>query len=137
MAMGTDDDVHLTPRKGADLVMPEGVTPITTRPAATLDPARRDTVMRWSLILLWLFNLEDFVLTQAALRSGASESNLLFGYFLDMGLVPALVFKLGIVTVGSWLLWRYRGHPATLVASLGLALAYFLVTVFHLIAGVA
>lgn len=100
--------------------------------AGAWDDARRDAVMRWALILLWLFNLEDYVLTQAALRSGAIESNLLFAYVLEQGPGPALAFKLGVVTAGCLLLWRFRRHPATLVASLGLALAYVLVTVFHL-----
>lgn len=100
--------------------------------SVVLDRSRRDAVMRWSLIILWLFNLEDYVLTQAALNSGAIESNLLFAYFLERGPGVALAFKLGIVTAGCLLLWRLRRHPATLVASLGLALAYVLVTVFHL-----
>jgi hypothetical protein len=108
--------------------------PRTTSGAAfaAWDPSRRDAVMRWSLIVLWLFNLEDYVLTQAALRAGAIESNPVIAYFLERGPGPALAFKLGIVTVGCLLLWRLRRYPAAVMASLGLALAYVLVTVFHL-----
>jgi hypothetical protein len=100
-------------------------------------PAWRDVVMRWSLILLWLFNLMDLALTRVALRTGAQESNAVVGYFMRWGLGPTLAFKIGVVTLGSLLLWRYRHHPPAIVAGTGLALAYALVVVYHFAAGMA
>jgi len=105
---------------------------VLPQPVAVRPPTWRDAVIRWSLILLWLLNLEDYVLTQAALRAGARESNLVVGYFVRWGPLPAFAFKIGIVTVGVLLLWRFRRRPAVLVASVGLTLAYALVILYHL-----
>lgn len=125
------------PPANAGQAAAESGAAVLPRPVAVRLPTWRDAVIRWSLILLWLFNLEDFVLTQAALRAGARESNLVVDYFLRWGFWPALAFKLSVITLGSLLLWRYRRHPATIVASTGLALAYLLVVIYHLAAGVA
>jgi hypothetical protein len=94
--------------------------------------ALRELVMKWSLILLWLLNLEDFVITVGALRSGFRESNVVMEFFLGYGLLPAAAFKIGVVTVGVLLLWRWRAHEAAFLAALALAATYGLVLVYHM-----
>ena len=53
------------------------------------------------------------------------------GYFLEAGLVPALIFKVGVVTLGALLLWRLRRHAATLVVTTALASTYALVVLYQ------
>jgi hypothetical protein len=92
----------------------------------------RVNLVFWLLLALWVFNIADLVLTRQALSLGmAHEANRIMGYFLQAGLVPALIFKVGIVTLGAVLLWRLRRHAATLVVSTALASTYALVVLYQ------
>jgi len=105
----------------------------TNQPAATVASPRstREQIVKWALIFLCLFNAEDLVLTLAALSRGAGESNAVMGYFFGLGLVPTLIFKIGIVTVGALLLWRYRRRAVVPTASVGVALVYGAIVFYH------
>jgi Domain of unknown function (DUF5658) len=92
----------------------------------------RVNLVFWLLLALWVFNIADLVLTRRALRLGmAREANRVMAYFLAAGLLPAVVFKVGIVTLGALLLWRLRRHAATLMVTAGLASAYALVVLYQ------
>lgn len=47
----------------------------------------------------------------------ATESNNVMDYFFRSGAVPAVAFKMGIVTVGTLLLWRLRRYRTALFAA--------------------
>lgn len=100
-------------------------------------PIVRDKVVWWSLLFLWLLNLGDLLMTRAALDAGARETNVLMGWLLSLGFVPAAVFKMGIVTLGILILWRYRRYPVALTGSVALAGVYALVVVYQLSLSVA
>ena len=87
----------------------------------------------WSLVLLWLLNLEDVALTHSALSLGAVEVNVVMSFFLRYGFAEAALIKMAVVTLGSLYLWSQRRHTATLVASVGLATVYALVVVFQVL----
>jgi hypothetical protein len=109
-------------------------TAAATTPGGTVvGPPRsaREQIVKWALIFLCLFNAEDLVLTLAALSRGAGESNAVMGYFFGLGLVPTLVFKIGIVTVGALLLWRYRRRDLVPIASVGVAVVYGAIVLYH------
>jgi hypothetical protein len=92
----------------------------------------RANLVFWLLLALWVFNIADLVLTRRALSLGvAREANHVMAYFLAAGLLPAVIFKVGIVTLGVLLLWRLRRHAATLMVTAGLASAYALVVVYQ------
>jgi len=75
-------------------------------------------VLFWLLVELWLLNIADLLLTRYSLWLGfAKESNGVMGYFFRSGTVPAIAFKLGIVTVGALLLWRLRHYRTALFAA--------------------
>jgi hypothetical protein len=85
-----------------------------------------------ALAALWVLNLWDLLLTHHALRSGmASEANSFMDFLLGLGWLPAAVFKVGVVTLGVAVLWKYRHHRLALAASVGLALFYSLVVLYQ------
>ena len=92
----------------------------------------RVNLVFWLLLALWVFNIADLILTRRAISLGmAREANRVMAYFLEAGLVPALMFKVGIVTLGALLLWRLRRHAATLVVTTALASTYALVVLYQ------
>ena len=75
-------------------------------------------VLFWLLVELWVLNVADLLLTRYSLSQGfATESNGVMDYFFRSGTVPAVAFKLGIVTVGTLLLWRLRHYRTALFAA--------------------
>ena len=65
----------------------------------------RDRLLLLLLVELWALNVADLALTRYSLWLGfATESNNVMDFFLRAGTVPALAFKVGIVTVGALLL---------------------------------
>jgi hypothetical protein len=78
----------------------------------------RDRLLLLLLVELWLLNVADLALTRYAMWLGfATESNDVMDFFLSAGTVPALAFKVGIVTLGSLLLWRLRAYRVATVAA--------------------
>lgn len=87
-----------------------------------------------ALAALWMLNLGDLLLTRRALQSGiASEANSLMNFLLGLGWLPAIAFKVGVVTVGVLVLWRYRHHRFAVVSALSLTLFYGLVVLYQAI----
>jgi hypothetical protein len=75
-------------------------------------------VLFWVLLELWILNAADLALTSYSLWLGfASESNAIMDFFFRSGPVPAALFKIGIVTAGTLLLWRLRAYRTALVAA--------------------
>jgi len=105
----------------------------TAAPPALADHRLRTLIVTGSLILLWLLNIEDILLTRTALALGATEANAIMGFFLSMGFTQAVLFKMGIVTAGSIFLWTQRRHRAAMVASVGLAVVYLGVVTFQVV----
>jgi hypothetical protein len=78
----------------------------------------RDRLLLLLLVELWLLNVADLALTRYSMWLGfATESNDIMDFFLRAGTVPALAFKVGIVTIGALLLWRLRDYRAATVAA--------------------
>jgi hypothetical protein len=94
----------------------------------------RTSLILWSLIALWVLNLCDLLLTNHALQSGiAVEANRFMAWLLALGVVPALLIKMGIVTAGAAGLWRLRRNRVTLAASAGLVVLYALIVLYQAI----
>jgi hypothetical protein len=94
----------------------------------------RRSVMLVALLALWAFNVCDFLLTTASLRAGvAVEANGLMAVLLRAGPLPALAFKIGVVTLGAALLWRLRRHRLTITASMILAALYAAVVLYQVV----
>lgn len=86
----------------------------------------------WLLLALWVFNFVDFLLTQKAIAAGrASEANRVMSYFLNEGLLPALIFKIGVVTAGVLIIWRLRRHNVAIFAAGALAVVYAAVVMYQ------
>jgi len=67
---------------------------------------------------LWLLNVADLALTRYAMWLGfATESNGVMDYFLRAGTLPALLFKVGMISLGALLLWRLRAYRAATFAA--------------------
>jgi len=89
-------------------------------------------VLLCTLLELWALNVADLLLTRYALWLGfAKEANGVMDYFFRSGTVPSTAFKIGVVTVGTLLLWRLRRHRAALVASIGLTGVFAAVVVYQ------
>ena len=78
----------------------------------------RERLLLLLLVELWILNVADLALTRYALWLGfATESNNIMDYFLRAGALPALLFKVGIVSLGAILLWRLRAYVVATVAA--------------------
>jgi hypothetical protein len=85
-----------------------------------------------ALTALWLLNLWDLVLTRHAMQSGlASEANSFMNALIGMGWLPAAVFKVGVVSLGVVVLWRYRHHRLAVSATVSLVVFYCFVVIYQ------
>ena len=104
-----------------------------TRSSPGLSTRGRDLAVGAALVLLWLLNLDDVLLTRRALAQGAVEANAIMGLFLRLGFAPAALIKMAIVTAGTIFLWSQRRRPIVLTASLGLAAVYVALVVYQVV----
>ncbi|KPK63526.1 MAG: hypothetical protein AMS21_06655 [Gemmatimonas sp. SG8_38_2] len=82
--------------------------------------------------ILWL-NLLDAVFTLLWVRTGmAVEANALLRDLAHENAIAFVLAKLGLVSLGSLFLWRYRRHPLAVVAIFGAFLVYYLILLHHL-----
>ncbi len=93
----------------------------------------RETVLYVLLAGTLILNLVDMVSTMMFVLSGAAlEANpLLAGLLADSPLSFGAV-KIGLVSLGSSLLWRYRQHPAALFGASIAFGSYALVLLVHM-----
>jgi hypothetical protein len=92
----------------------------------------RDRLLLLLLIELWALNVADLALTRYGMWLGfATESNGVMGYFLRAGTLPALLFKVGIVSLGALLLWRLRTYVVATVAAALVAFVFAAVVAYQ------
>ena len=97
-------------------------------------PHRRALVVGGALVLLWILNLEDVLLTRRALALGATEVNAIMGLFLRLGFLPAALIKMSIVTAGAVFLWTQRRRRIVLLASVALVAVYLTLVIYQVVA---
>ena len=86
-------------------------------------------IVKWILVL----NLIDAVLTLFWVRSGlAAESNTLIDELVSEQALMFVLVKLGLVGMGSWLLWRRRESPLAVVGIFAGFVSYYLVLLYHI-----
>jgi hypothetical protein len=79
-----------------------------------------------------VLNLLDALFTLVWVRFGfAREANLMIDKLVESDVLAFLAVKLGLVGMGSWLLWQRRDHPSAVVAIFTAFLAYYLVLLYH------
>lgn len=79
-----------------------------------------------------VLNLLDAIFTLLWVRSGlALEANLLIDRLVERHALGFIAVKLGLVGLGSWLLWEHRERPSAVVAIFAVFLAYYLVLLYH------
>jgi len=79
-----------------------------------------------------VLNLCDAIFTLVWVRWGlAREANLMIDKLVEDHALAFFAVKLGLVGMGSWLLWRRREHPPAVVAIFIAFLAYYLVLLYH------
>jgi len=80
-----------------------------------------------------VLNLIDAILTLVWVRAGlAREANSLMRDLVDQHAVLFVTIKLGLVSLGSWVLWNRRYHPAAVIAIFVAFLAYYFILLYHL-----
>jgi hypothetical protein len=80
-----------------------------------------------------VLNLLDAVLTLFWVRAGlAREANPLIAQLASEHAVGLVLVKLGLVGLGSWVLWHRRDRPAAVVAIVAAFLTYYFVLLYHL-----
>lgn len=91
---------------------------------------------RWLLSILkalLLLNLLDAIFTLWWVGTGmAVEANALLRDLVVHHPVRFVLAKLGLVSLGSLLLWRQRQHPLAVIAIIGAFFIYYLVLLHHL-----
>ena len=88
-----------------------------------------DGIVKTVLVL----NLLDAVFTLVWVRAGlAREANALMRDLVNEHAVLFVVVKLGLVSLGSLVLWRRRTHAAAVVAIFVVFLVYYFILLYHL-----
>jgi hypothetical protein len=79
-----------------------------------------------------VLNLLDALFTLVWVRFGfAREANLMIDKLVEAHALAFVAVKLGLVGMGSWLLWQRRHHASAVVAIFIAFLAYYLVLLYH------
>jgi uncharacterized membrane protein len=79
-----------------------------------------------------VLNLLDAIFTLIWVRFGlAREANLMIDRLVERHAVTFIAVKIGLVGMGSWLLWQRRNRPAAVVAIFVAFLAYYAVLLYH------
>jgi hypothetical protein len=79
-----------------------------------------------------VLNLLDAIFTLVWVQGGlAHEANLFIDRLMEGYGFPFIAVKLGLVGMGSWLLWQRREHPTAVVAIFIAFVAYYLVLLYH------
>jgi hypothetical protein len=79
-----------------------------------------------------VLNLFDAVFTLVWVRFGyAHEANLMIDRLVENHALGFVAVKLGLVGMGSWLLWQRRNHATAVIAIFVAFLAYYLVLLYH------
>lgn len=80
-----------------------------------------------------VLNLMDALFTLVWVRAGlAREANPLMERLVNEHAVGFVLIKLGLVGLGSWLLWKRRERPAAVLGIVAVFLAYYLLLLYHL-----
>ncbi len=80
-----------------------------------------------------VLNLLDAILTLLWVRAGlAREANVLIDELVNEHALAFFAVKLGLVGMGSWVLWRRRENPTAVVAIFIAFLVYYLILLYHL-----
>ena len=86
-------------------------------------------IVKWMLVL----NLCDALFTLVWVRWGlAREANTLLDELVNEQAVAFVATKLGLVSLGSWVLWRRRDRPLAVIAIFIAFVLYYLVLLYHL-----
>ena len=106
---------------------------LTSPPAIWLGTDRHFRWLHGLVCSVVVLNLADTVLTLGWLSAGrATEGNpVLRALATDQPMAFACV-KTALVSMGLWLLWRFRSRPLAVVAVFVAFLAYFGLLLFHL-----
>ena len=79
---------------------------------------------------IWLLNAFDLVLTVTAYKQGfLQEGNPLARYMLQLGTPSVVLFKIGLVLIGSYPLLRFRHARITEIGTIVILMAYALLAV--------
>jgi formate hydrogenlyase subunit 3/multisubunit Na+/H+ antiporter MnhD subunit len=80
-----------------------------------------------------VLNLLDAIFTLLWVRAGlAHEANLMIDKLVKEHALAFFAVKLGLVGMGSWLLWKRRENPTAVVAIFIAFLVYYLVLLYHI-----
>ena len=79
-----------------------------------------------------VLNLLDAIFTLVWVRWGfAREANLMIDKLVEGHALAFIAVKLGLVGMGSWLLWQRRNHATAVVAIFVAFMAYYVVLLYH------
>ena len=79
---------------------------------------------------VWLLNAFDLILTVTAYQQGLlQEGNPLARYMLQLGMPSIVLFKIGLVLIGSYPLLRYRNARITEIGTFVILIAYAMLAV--------
>ncbi|MFQ6024352.1 MAG: DUF5658 family protein [Acidiferrobacterales bacterium] len=80
-----------------------------------------------------VLNLLDIVFTLVWVGAGrAQETNLLLNNLVANHPIMFALVKIGLVSLGSFLLWKHRGHPFAVVGIFSIFVVYYFVLLYHL-----
>jgi hypothetical protein len=80
-----------------------------------------------------VLNLLDALFTLVWVRAGlAREANPLVDQLVNENAVGFVLVKLGLVGMGSWLLWHRRQRPGAVMAIVAAFLVYYLILLYHI-----
>jgi hypothetical protein len=91
--------------------------------------------LAWIVVVIFALNVFDALMTIHWVLSGqANEANPLMDHVLEDSPGLFMVIKLGLVGLGSWLLWRLRHRAGAVIGIFLLFVVYYVLFLYHLAA---
>jgi hypothetical protein len=102
-------------------------------PSPSVGTAQHFSWLQGIVKAVLVLNLLDALFTLVWVRAGlAREANPLIEQLVNEHAVGFVLVKLGLVGLGSWLLWNRRQRPGAVIAIFAAFLAYYFVLLYHL-----
>lgn len=103
------------------------------RPTFSVGTAEQFRWLQGIVKAVLVLNLLDALFTLIWVHAGlASEANPLVAELVNENAVGFVLVKLGLVGLGSWLLWQRRQRPIAVIGIVAAFLTYYLILLYHI-----
>jgi len=107
-------------------------TPSAANERSHIGSAEHYRWLHWVVCAVLVLNLLDAMLTLFWVWAGvAKEANELMAEWVVRSPLIFVSAKIGLVSLGTWILWRRRDHASAVIGIFGVFLVYYWILAIH------